>query len=185
MSENLYTVPIGEMMISHTPGDVLAARGLGSCVAICLYDPIAQIGGMLHALLPTANSNGCQGKHTKYVKQGTALLVDALLKQGAKRSRLRVYLCGGARMLSAPAFDDFGIGEHNVQAAETALQSAGLTIRAQDTGKNTGRTVKLYTATGQVTIKTLEQSEQALISNTKTQSTRAGGPYAKDFGHRR
>jgi chemotaxis protein CheD len=178
---NFYTVPIGEMAINDTPDDVLVAYGLGSCVAVCLYDPVARVGGMLHALLPTANGNRRRGKRTKYVDQGTELLVNTLLKWGAKRNRLQAYLCGGAEVLSAPGLDKIlTIGEDNVRSAEAALRSAGLTIRAQDTGKNAGRTVKLYAATGKVTVKTLDQVEQTLSikRQRRTQNTPLEGPYA-------
>jgi len=160
---NLRSVLIGEMIISNAPDDVLVAHGLGSCVAICLYDPLKQMGGMLHALLPGTNSGKRRGKPTKYVDLGTELLVAALVKKGARLGRLRAYLSGGAHMLSSAGFDSsLNIGEHNVLSAKAALKDAGIRIRAQDTGGSTGRTVKLHIANGQVIVKTLKQGEQTL-----------------------
>ncbi len=160
---NLCAVLIGEMQVSVATDDVLVAFGLGSCVAVCIYDPVARVGGMLHALLPTTNSSKRRGKPTKFVDQGVGLLVDALLARGACRRRLVASLCGGARMLSDASFNgSLKIGEHNVRAAEMALLAAGLQVQAQATGGCAGRTVSLYIATGRVTVKTLEKGERAL-----------------------
>jgi chemotaxis protein CheD len=153
------------MVTSDNPGDVLVAYGLGSCVAICLYDPVARVGGMLHPLLPTAHNNGRakQSKPTKFVDQGTALLIDALLNLNARRTQLVAYLCGGARMLSTPEFDDLlSIGERNELAAEAALRATGLRVRARATGGHAGRTVRFYIATGKLVIRTLGHGEQDL-----------------------
>jgi chemotaxis receptor (MCP) glutamine deamidase CheD/CheY-like chemotaxis protein len=153
------------MEVSNTPGDVLVAYGLGSCVAVCLYDPVARVGGMLHALLPGADSSNSQrrGKATKFVDQGVEMLLGALLELGARRRRLAASLCGGARMVSTPDVDGLlKIGEQNVRAAEAALQAVNIKVQSQDTGGHAGRTVKLHVATGQVTVKTLKHGEQEL-----------------------
>ena len=168
MAENYQAVPIGEVIVSKAPEDVLVAYGLGSCVAICLYDPLARVGGMLHALLPTAPGPNSHirnpGKLAKFVDQGTPMLVESLLELGARRTRLVAKLCGGAKVLSAPGFEDgpLNIGARNVLAAEAALQTQRLQIRAQDTGGDTGRTVRLYIDDGKVTIKNLGRGEKVL-----------------------
>ena len=169
-ANNLHAVPIGEIVISEDPEDVLVAYGLGSCVAVCLYDPVARVGGMLHALLPTAPSNngrGNSGKPTKFVDQGTPLLIEALMRLGARRSRLIAQLCGGAKVLSAPGFEEseLSIGKRNVLAVESTLHAVGVPIRARRTGGCVGRTVRFYLANGQVTVKSLGQEEQVLCAN--------------------
>ena len=165
MSENLRAVAIGEMVVSDVPDDVLIAYGLGSCVAVCLYDPVARVGGMLHALLPAAfDGNRPKDKHTKFVDRGVPLLINALMQAGARRTRLIAQLCGGAQVLSVPGFNSsLDIGERNVLAAEATLQAAGLPVRAQATGGHIGRTVKLYIASGQVTARSLGKTEQLLM----------------------
>jgi chemotaxis protein CheD len=168
-TENVRAVQIGEIVVSDAPDDTLVAYGLGSCVAVCLYDPVTQVGGMLHALLPTAlGKDG--GAPTKFVDRGTPLLIESLLELGAGRNRLVAQLCGGARTLSAPGFESdwLSIGERNVQAAEDALQAAGLRIHAQATGGRVGRTVRFSIANGQVTIKSLGQGEQVLAQDIQT-----------------
>lgn len=164
MTENLRTVSIGEMVVSDVPEDVLIAYGLGSCVAVCLYDPDVRVGGMLHALLPSASAaSRVDGTPTKYVNQGVPLLVDSLLRRGAKLHRLVVRLAGGAQVLAIPgAGQPLNIGERNVRAAEVALEALGLRIRARATGGNAGRTVKLYLSDGRVTVKSLGEPERVL-----------------------
>ncbi len=166
MTENIQSVAIGKIVASGAPDNVLVAYGIGSCVAVCLYDPVARVGGVLHALLPTApGANGQnKGNSAKFVDQGTPLLVEALLKLGARRSRLIAYLCGGARVLSALDLDDFlNIGERNVLAAESALRTEHIRVQARATGGRIGRTVRLYVVDGRVTVKSLKHGEQALI----------------------
>ena len=162
--ENIRPVSIGEIVVSRSSADILVAYGLGSCVGICAYDPTVQVGGMLHALLPTSNNgNNANNNPAKYVDQGVELLVESLEKLGAKRNRLIINMGGGAQMLAAPGFNNsLNIGQRNVEAAQTSLKAAGLRIRAQDTGGHSGRTLKLYLTDGKVTVKTLGHGEQSL-----------------------
>ena len=164
VAENLHPVAISEMVVSADPADVLVAYGLGSCVAICLYDPLARVGGMLHALLPTLRNNNRANTPTKFVEQGIPLLVNALIALGANPARLIAHLCGGACVLTAPSFNGtLNIGQLNIQAARKGLQVANLKLRGQATGGDKGRTVRLYLVNGQVTVKTLGQPERVLV----------------------
>jgi len=164
IAEKLRTVAIGELVVSVAPEDVLVAYGLGSCVAICLYDPIARVGGMLHALLPSAPTRGkIECAPTRFVEQGLPLLLEAMQHMNAKRPQLIAWVCGGACILSAPGFEQsLTIGARNAQAAADALRLAGLRIKSQDIGGRAGRTVKIYAATGRVAVKTLGQPERSL-----------------------
>ena len=162
------SVPIGEMIASTDIADVLVVYGVGSCVVVGLYDPIAQVGGVLHALLPGVNWQHQQvtGKPTKYVDQGVPLLIEAMTSLGARKNRLVTYLCGGAQVINAPGFNGtFSIGERNVLAARTSLQGAGLEVDSEMTGGQVGSTVKLHIADGRLMVKTLGQEEKVLNGN--------------------
>lgn len=165
MAENFRAISIGEMIVSNASEDVLVAYGLGSCVAICFYDPVAKVGGMLHALLPQANNQAKDNSApAKFVDSGLPLLLRSITYQKGERNRLTVYVCGGAQLISAPNFSDMlKIGQRNIAAAQAALQNAGLTIKGQDVGGNAGRTVKLHIDTGHITVKSLGQGERRLI----------------------
>ncbi|MCP4544419.1 MAG: chemotaxis protein CheD [Chloroflexi bacterium] len=171
MIENARSVPIGKIVTSDVRRDVLVAYGLGSCVAVCLYDPVAQVGGMLHALLPSTPDSvpGENGRvplsAAKFVDQGTLMLIKDLVELGAQRDRLIAQLCGGAQTLSAPGFEDdiLNVGERNARSAEEILCAEGIWIQARATGGNMGRTVRFYIADGQVTVKSLGQGVQVLV----------------------
>jgi chemotaxis protein CheD len=170
VAENLRVVFIGDIVVSDAADDVLVAYGLGSCVAVCLYDPVARVGGMMHALLPTAPRGGRASEQlAKFVDRGVPLLVEAVTAAGGLRSRLITSLCGGAQLLTAynPQSEiglngRFHTGKLNVLAAEAALGIAGLQIRARSTGGRAGRTVRLYVGDGRITVKTLGRGEQVL-----------------------
>ena len=164
MAESVRVVHIGDVLIGDALRDVLDAYGVGSCVVVCMYDPIALMGGMLHALLPAAvNGSKGTGSLAKFVDQGIPLLINALVQRGAAPSRLIAYLCGGARMFADPGLDGLAsVGERNVHAAEDALQRAGIEIVAQAAGGRIGRTVKLHVATGLVSVRAVGQGERAL-----------------------
>ncbi len=165
MSENVRSVSIGEIVTSDQPNEVLVAYGLGSCVAVCLYDPVARVGGMAHALLPETPSGGQKAGPgpAKFVDTGVPALVASVLKLGASRTRLKIGLCGGGQVLTIPgANTQFPIGQRNVEAAEKALRQQRMAVHLQDTGGGTGRTVRLQISDGQVTVKTFGKGVQVL-----------------------
>jgi len=162
VEDNLRAVLISEMIISQTPEDILVVYGLGSCVAISLYDPQIKAGGMIHALLPHAAGRP-PGNPAKFVDQGIGIMLEELLKLGAQRRRLEATIIGGARMLSGPGFENhFNIGEQNIQTAQAILQTMKVRLRGQEIGGNVGRTVKLHIANGTVIVKTLKEGEKIL-----------------------
>ena len=140
--------------------------------------PSRGLGGMLHALLPTDTHHGAlhhQSKPTKYVDTGVALLSAAFQTRGGRRHRTHAYLCGGARMLSAPGFEDVSdIGDRNIQAARSALIAARYAITAEATGGRAGRTVRFSIATGEITIKTLKQGEW-ILNPARPSTPNSGG----------
>ena len=162
VASNVQVVPIGEMAVSGSPADVLVAYGLGSCVAVCLYDPVAKVGGMLHALLPTVPNGKPASNLAKFVDRGVPLLLGSLLELGARRTRLIAKLCGGAQMVGSESNRALNIGRLNVLAVEAALEAAHLKLHAEATGGHSGRTVRFYLADGTVTVRTLQQGERVL-----------------------
>ncbi len=163
--KNIRPVSIGEIVVSANPKDVLVVYGLGSCVAVCLYDPVTRAGGMLHALLPTsARKNEVGVNPAKFVDQGIPLLIDSLVDLGAKPSQLTAKLSGGAKIITSPEFNEsFYIGRRNVQMVELTLQIAGIKITTRAIGGSVGRTIKFYIADGQVTRRTLKDKKEKLL----------------------
>jgi len=160
-----HAVTIGEMVVSTNPVDVMVAYGLGSCVAVCLYDPVTRVGGMIHSLLPHSpnGSTSYDGPPAKFVNQGVPTLLGTLKEMGALRGRLVAHLCGGAQVLAIPSRNSvLNVGDRNITAAEQQLADLGIKIKAQATGGTVGRTVRFYLQDGRVTVRSLGQSEEIL-----------------------
>src|SRR3954452_1218512 len=114
-AERKVTVVQGEYRVS-AQSDLVLSTLLGSCVAVCLRDPVAGVGGMNHFLLP--GTEHADASSLRYGSGAMELLVSALLANGAKRSRLEAKLFGGARMLAGLT----ELGARNADFAEDYLR---------------------------------------------------------------
>ncbi len=162
MVETAIAVGLGEIKLSKTPGEVLVAYGLGSCVGVGMYDPVAKVAGLLHAVLPQSLS-GSESVPGKFVSTGIPKLVEEMERLGADRSRLLVRMAGGANMLTAPgAKQAFNIGERNATTARQVLADLRFKLRAEDVGGTTGRTVRLHAVDGRMTVRALGSIEKDL-----------------------
>lgn len=103
---------------------------LGSCVAVCLYDPQLKIGGMNHFLLPSRGKERELDPDT--ILSGDfsmEVLVNALLAQGGQKRRLVAKMFGGGNIVTAI---QTSIGERNVEFATEWLQREGIPLLASD-----------------------------------------------------
>ena len=155
-------VGLGEVKTSQDPAEVLTCLGLGSCVAVCMHDPVAKVAGMAHIVLP--NSDGKVEKTGgKYADTGVPLLLEMMLKRGAIKSRVIVKIAGGAQISKAKGLGDvFQIGERNVEAVQAALDGNFLRIKGSDTGGHHGRTMRFYLDTGQTLVTTAGKEIQEI-----------------------
>lgn len=150
--ETIVSAGVGELVHGNQANEVLVAFGLGSCVGITAYDPVRKAGALLHAMLPECR-NGDQNL-TKYVDTGIAEMLAQLRAMGTRQDRLIWRYAGGAQMLIAPGLSDrFNVGQRNVQMTEQVMTNRSLRIAGSDTGGIVGRTVRLYLATGQLTVR--------------------------------
>lgn len=162
MSE-IIGVSISEFKVAPAPA-VLVAYGLGSCVGIALYDPVARVGAMAHTLLPTP-VQGLEGvpRSAKYTAMAVELMLEELLKMGCAAERVVAKLAGGACMFETLSQSFRGmIGERNVAAAKAALERHGIPLLAEDTGGDYGRTVEFHTATGIMEVKALQRESKTI-----------------------
>ncbi|HVY02664.1 MAG TPA: chemotaxis protein CheD [Caulobacterales bacterium] len=147
----------GDYHVTGAP-NVMLTTTLGSCVAACLRDPIANIGGMNHFLLP--EGEGAQGREAqKYGAYAMELLVNGLLRAGARRERLQANLFGGAR-LSARLVD---VGGKNVAFAEAFLRREGIAMGRSSVRGAQARRVQFWPATGRLRQLLLTKYDSALI----------------------
>jgi len=145
-------IGLGELVVSKNPDDMLVAYGLGSCLGIGMYDPVARTAGLLHAVLPES-ANGDRS-NSKYVNCGILNLIDGMLKAGASQSRLLVRMVGGANMLVSSSLSSmFEIGSRNITSAHLTFQKLNMRLSAEEVGGNVGRTVRLYVISGKMTVR--------------------------------
>ena len=132
----------GEHATGSTPDEVISTI-LGSCVAVCLWDPERLVGGMNHILLPESKT-GSAGMD-RFGGAAMEFLVNDLVKRGADRQRLRAKVFGGASMLSAKS----DIGARNAAFAEAYLDAEGIPCDAENTGGTSARQVRFWPHSGQ------------------------------------
>lgn len=140
------TVLQGQALVSASPCEEFTTV-LGSCVATCLFDPEARVGGMNHFLLaePPAGKSTL-GVDEHYGVFLMELLINQMLAQGAVKARLRAHLYGGANMRAAMA----PIGSRNAEFARRFLQHERIALIREDLGGNNARRVDFRPAEGRV-----------------------------------
>ena len=141
----------------------LITIGLGSCVAIVLYDAAARVGGLAHTLLPDETMARDRTNPAKVPASAVALLLAEMTRLGADAARIRAKLVGGASMFAnlLPA-GGINIGDRNVAAARRALEQNGIRIVAEDVGSDHGRSVHFHLDDGRVEIRSLKKGNRVI-----------------------
>jgi chemotaxis protein CheD len=148
---SLLVAGIGEMVLSSNSGDHLVAYGLGSCVALAVWDPRTHVGGLAHFMLPSGPAN--VASPVKFIDTGLDAYLKALEAKGALLNRSVIKAAGGAAMLTVGG--GLAIGKRNAESLQGALTERGLTLTATAIGGTAGRTVQLEVADGRFLIKSL------------------------------
>ena len=153
--EKWLRVGIGEFAVSDRPNDLIITAALGSCVAVCVWEPVAGVAGMLHFLLPDARSNPqrAQAEPAAFADSGIPLLFHATYKLGAQKNRCKVWLIGGADIAGHSSEGILSMGRRNVLAARGVLWQNGMLIQGEAVGGNAPRTVTVSVADGHITVK--------------------------------
>ena len=141
-SDRKITIVQGEFRVSADPA-VLLSTVLGSCVTVCLHDPVKKVGGMNHFLLPSGQV-GDNGGSMRYGLFAMETLINALMKEGSKKAHLQAKLFGGAR-ISTELRD---IGQANAAFARDFLATEGIACLAESLGGRNARRVLYRPATG-------------------------------------
>lgn len=153
MVDKPVVVGIAQMRVVKSPGKI-ATYALGSCVGVCLYDPLRQIAGMVHILLPRSSDAIERTNPDKFADTGCVHLMQRMLAMGASRGIITAKIVGGATMFAVKGPME-GIGDRNVQAVKEALAAMRVRIVAEDTGADYGRSVVMDAETGKLTIHTV------------------------------
>lgn len=146
-SRPLYT---GDCELAADPQDSFQLV-LGSCVAACLWDAKAAIGGVNHFLLPYAvAAKGPEARRT----DGAFLmerLIEALVARGARLGRLQARIFGGANLIGS------AIGQRNVEFATAFLRDRRIALLSSDVGGRHGRWLRVWPAQGQAEVRLIDE----------------------------
>ena len=159
-SASVIAVGLGDLFVSTS--EDLVAYSLGSCVGICLWDPLVKVAAMAHVVLPTAPA-GPVATPGKFGDTAVPAMLAALERAGALKYRLKCKIAGGAAVLAIGGGGSLPkIGDRNVEAVKAALAKVNVRVLGEQTGGNQGRTVRLEALTGRVLVRTVRGSEVEL-----------------------
>lgn len=168
----------GDFYVSARP-DMFLTTVLGSCVAVCMRDPIAGCGGMNHFLLPDAEDRGEHdpGLALRYGSYSIERLINAILSRGGRRERLEIKVFGGANVLGGLS----DVGSRNVDFIEHYFAKERLPIKAVDLRGNFPRKLRYFPTTGRAQVSDLRNGEAADAIRSET-DMRAKMPFSKLSG---
>lgn len=155
---NRKIVGVGEMIVSNNPEDLVITYALGSCLGISIYDPVAKVGGILHAMLPDSSIRKKEEvvNPYKFVDTGIPLLFKAAYGLGAEKKRLKVKMAGCSQLMDDANF--FNIGKRNYAAARKLLWKNNVLIDAEYCDKSASITLVLDISTGETIMRISNQS---------------------------
>lgn len=151
--------------------DLLVMTTLGSCIAACLWDREARIGGMNHFMLP-AGGGASPGASGRYGAHAMELLINAMLRRGAVRGRLEAKVFGGAQLMGGTS--TLHIGERNTAFVLDYLQTERIPVVSRDVLGVVPRRVCYLPASGKAMVKRLAgTTDEALLAQERTAAERA------------
>jgi chemotaxis protein CheD len=161
-------VGVGDFRMASEPSRFLATYGLGSCVAVLLYDWRKQAGALLHVMMPDSSVAPEKALRQPFACVDTAMpkMFRALADSGVSPKRTRCCLVGGASMIASPPH--FEIGKRNVLALRKTLWKEGVFIDREEIGGNESRSVRLDLRTGGVTMRKGAAPETVLLQPSIT-----------------
>lgn len=163
----------GEYFVDDS--DLLVMTTLGSCIAACLWDRKARIGGLNHFMLPEGSAD--DGRYGSYAME---LLINAMLRRGASRSALEAKVFGGGRVLAG--MDSMNVGERNTAFVLDYLQTERIPVVSRDVLDIYPRKVCFQPASGKAMVKRLAAThaaellarERAVAQREAIEAKRAG-----------
>jgi chemotaxis protein CheD len=147
-----------------TGKDMLIVTVLGSCVAACIRDRVSGIGGMNHFMLPdSGDGDSPVSASMRYGTYAMEILINDLLKAGARRENLEAKVFGGGNVLRG--FIAINVGERNAQFVREYLKAENIRVTAEDLNDIHPRKVYFFPRTGKVLVKKLKQLNNNTLVN--------------------
>lgn len=162
--ENEKKVRIGmaEMIVARNP--TIISTTVGSCIALCMYDSMNRIGGMVHIVLPKKEDfdKGNIDSVQRYADTAVPALLSALISKGAKKEYIKAKIAGGANMFPIFNHPILKIGVNNANVVKKKLAELGIPLVAEDTGGNRGRIIEFEVGSGTMKINTMDGKERKI-----------------------
>jgi chemotaxis protein CheD len=120
---------------------------LGSCVAVCIYDPVLKTGGMNHFMLPLWNGIGLESP--KYGNIAIERLITKIISRGSNRNNLIAKVFGGGEIIEGST-QNYNIGKRNVEITRDLMKKEGIPVVSSSIGGKLGRKIIFNTHTGEI-----------------------------------
>jgi chemotaxis protein CheD len=149
----------------YTCKNMLIVTVLGSCVSACIRDRVSGVGGMNHFMLPDGgrDADSPVSASMRYGTYAMEVLINDLLKAGAKRENLEAKVFGGGNVLRG--FSAINVGERNAQFVRGYLRAENIRVLAEDLNDIYPRKVYFFPRTGKVLVKKLKQLNNNTLVN--------------------
>src|SRR5512133_34302 len=147
----------GEYFVSTE--DLVIMTVLGSCISACIWDGRVRAGGMNHFMLPDGDSVDGFGRYGSYAME---LLINELLKKGARRESMQAKVFGGAAVMAG--FTTMNVGERNTKFVLDYLATERIPVVSQDVLDIHPRKVCFFPVTGKVLVKRLAHSHPETLA---------------------
>lgn len=144
--ESKITIGIADMKMARGTG-MLVTYALGSCIGICLYDPVIKLGALVHIMLPL-NMEAGRKNTMKYADTGIRETLKQMTAAGAARSRITAKIAGGAKMFDLGDSAMGNIGARNIESVKTILRMEKIRILREDVGGGIARTLLFDVSNG-------------------------------------
>jgi chemotaxis protein CheD len=163
------TVGVGDCQLSNQPGNVLITYALGSCLAVMVHDAQANVGGLLHFMLPESQIDLQKAGRQPFMfaDTGIPLLFRRAYELGAEKRRMVVAVAGGSQMIDPEGA--FNIGKRNYMAMRKIFWKAGVLVQAEEVGGTVSRTVRLEVGSGRIFLRQGGEKEQELALRSRAE----------------
>ncbi len=155
----------GEIFATKVPHEICTV--LGSCVAVCLWDPDLSAGGMNHFMLPEYKGSG--EASNKYGDIAIISLIQRMESLGSRKGGLKAKIYGGGSLLSQSGRGVLDVGQQNINIAMKVLQSEGISIVSRHVGDFHGRKLRFNTNSGSLTISMVDSLSGTVALNRNAQ----------------
>ncbi|WP_291140250.1 chemoreceptor glutamine deamidase CheD [Hydrogenophaga sp.] len=155
----------GEYYVSAE--DLVVMTVLGSCIAACIWDPRVRVGGMNHFMLPEGGSDS-GGRYGSYAME---LLINELMKQGARRETMQAKVFGGGAVMSS--FTTMNVGERNTKFVLDYLQTERIAVVSKDVLDVHPRKVCFFPSTGKAMVKRLATANNEALETQERKGSAA------------